>query len=350
MSRPPDEGAGPVAPPPPAEVRPHAAHRRHSPGHDHDHDHDHSRHGQGHGPHGGGHAHGGGLRELLLALGLTGSFAGVEFAAGWLARSDVLVADAWHMVSDAASLALASFAAVLALRPRSARKTFGYRRLEVLAALANGVFLGVAAGFVVREAILHLQSPPEVDGRVVVAVGALGLAINLLSAWFLHRKAGASVNVRAALAHVLGDAAGSAAAIVAGLVVLVAHEPRADPALSLVVAAILLWSAWHLVSDTAHILMEGTPEGLDPAAVEAAIRAVPGVASVHDLHLWSITSGEAAVTAHVVLAAGGHHGVEVAQSVCRALEERFGLRHATIQPEPAAPAIVQLRRPGDEPR
>lgn len=269
-------------------------------------------------------------------------FIAVEFVAAHLTGSLALLADAWHMVSDAGSLALALGASVLARRPRSVRKTFGYRRLEVLAALVNGVLLGVAAVLIVFEAIDRLQNPQPVKGLGVAIVGGAGLAVNLAAAAILLRGAKGSVNVRAALAHVLGDALGSVAAIAAGLIVYFTGETRADPILSMFVAVLLLWGAWRVVSETAHILMEGTPEGLDPADVERTIREVPGVASVHDLHIWSITAGEPAVTAHVVLEDGGWHGEEVAQSVCSALERRFHLHHATIQPEPPPRRIVQL--------
>lgn len=301
----------------------------------HGHDHHHAGHDHTHGrdsPAG----------VLAVALGLTTTFIAVEFVAAVLTGSLALLADAWHMVSDAGSLALALGASVLARRPRSARKTFGYRRLEVLAALANGVLLVVAAVLIVLEAVERLQQPQPVEGLGVAVVGSLGLLVNLASAAILVKGAKTSVNVRAALAHVLGDALGSVAAIAAGLIVWLTGETRADPVLSMLVSLLLLWGAWRVISETAHILMEGTPEGLDPVLVERTIREVPGVASVHDLHVWSITAGEPAVTAHVVLEEGGWHGDQVAQAVCQTLERRFHLHHTTIQPEPPARRIVQL--------
>lgn len=299
------------------------------------HGHDHSHAGHDHG-----HASPAGV--LAFALALTSAFIAVEFVAGYLTGSLALLADAWHMVSDAGSLALALGASVLAKRPRSVRKTFGYRRLEVLAALVNGVLLGVAAVLIVFEAVERLQDPQPVKGLGVAVVGTLGLLVNLASAWILMRGAKGSVNVRAALAHVLGDALGSVAAVAAGLIVYFTGATQADPILSMLVAALLLWGAWRVITETGHILMEGTPEGLDPASVERTIREVPGVDSVHDLHVWSITAGEPAVTAHVILAEGGWHGDQVAQAVCVALERRFHLHHATIQPEQPPPRIVQL--------
>lgn len=314
-------------------------HGHHHHGHGHPHDHPHDHHGHDHKP-------GGSItRVLAIALALTGLFAVIEFAAGFLTGSLALLADAWHMVSDLGSLALALVATLLARRPRSPRRTFGYRRIEVLAALANGVLLGVAAVLVVIEAIERLQTPQSVEGLGVVGVGIAGLTVNLVNAALLHRSGGSNVNVRAALAHVLGDALGSCAAIVAGLVVVFTGDTRADPLLSLAVAALLIWGAQRLVRETGHILLEGTPEGLDAQELERAIAGVPGVASVHDLHVWSITSGEPALMAHVVLAPGGWHGDQVARAVCDTLSRRYGLEHTTIQPEPPPAGIVQLGTP-----
>lgn len=309
-----------------------AGHAPHAGGHSHSHSHGH------------GHGHGGAVGALGVALALTASFMGVEFVAGYLSGSLALIADAWHMLSDSGSLALALVATILARRPRSPRKTYGYRRLEVLAALANGVLLGVAAVLVVIEAVERWQDPPDVRGWPVVFVGALGLTVNGVSAWVLHRQSEGDLNVRAALAHVLGDALGSCAAIAAGLIVALTGETRADPALSLAVALLLLWSARRLVLETAHILMEGTPEGIDPREMEQVIASVPGVASVHDLHVWSIAAGEPAVSVHVELAPGAAPGEMVARAVCDALEHHFHVHHSTVQPEPPATPIVPLGR------
>lgn len=321
----------------------------HSHSHDHSHPHDH-RHDHAHG-HARGHAHGrgggdargasGASRALTLALAFTGTFMVVEFVAGHLTGSLALLADAGHMLSDVGSLSLALFATWIGRRPRSPQKTFGYRRTEVIAALVNGATLGLIAVLIALEAVERFAEPRPVVGEGVVVVGSLGLLVNLASAWILHRRGSDSVNVRAALAHVLGDALGSVAAITAGVIVLTTGYVQADPALSLLVAALLLWGAWRIVGETTHILMEGTPPGVDVSEIEQAIAAVPGVAAVHDLHVWSITSGEAVVTAHVVLRTG-HHGTEVAHAVGEVLERRFHLQHVTIQPERARPGLVQV--------
>ncbi len=298
-------------------------------------------------PAAGGHAHApqADTFALTVALGLTAVVMGGEFFASWLTHSLALLADAWHMLSDVGSLGLALAATLLAQKPRSLRKTFGYKRFEVLAALANGVLLAVVSVFIVYEAWERLRHPPRVHGLGMVVTGLATMALNLVTALFLARRSKQNVNIRAALAHVLGDALGAAAAIVAGLVVAFTGELRADPLLSVAVSGLLLWSAWRLVTQTAHILMEGTPEGLHPEEIARAIAEVPGVSSVHDLHVWSIAAGEPAVTAHVVLTAGGYHGAVVARAVCEAIERRFGVTHSTIQPEPAPPGIVQLGRP-----
>jgi cobalt-zinc-cadmium efflux system protein len=309
---------------------------------------DHHHHHHDHGHHGHSHSHGhdhGDLKALGIALAITASFMGVEFVAGHLFGSLAVIADAWHMLSDAGSLGLALFATWIGRRPRSTRKTFGYRRLEVLAALANGVLLAAAAVLIVAEAWERWSHPLPIDGLPVAGIGFAGLVINLVTAAFLHHRSKENVNVRAALAHVLGDALGSCAAIGAGLVVYWTGELRADPLLSVAVSLLLLWSAWRILKDTSHILMEGTPEGLDPKVIERAILTVPGVGSVHDLHLWSISAEEPALMAHVVLAEGTAHGERVARSVCNLLESQFEIHHATIQPEEAPPRIVQLGTP-----
>ncbi len=282
---------------------------------------------------------------LAIALALTVLMMAGEFVASFFTHSLALLADAWHMVSDVGSLALALVATLVALRPRSLKKTFGYQRFEVLAALVNGVLLAAASVLIIVEAYQRFVHPPAVLGGWMVVTGFATMAVNLVIALFLSKRGGKNVNVRAALAHVLGDAAGAGAAIVAGAVVALTGENRADPVLSVAVSALLLWSAWRLVSETTHILMEGTPEGLRPDEIALAIQEVPGVQSVHDLHVWSISAGEPAVTAHVVLAPGGFHGVVVARAVCEMLEKRFGVAHSTVQPEPLPPGIVQLGRP-----
>jgi len=293
-------------------------------------------------------------RALTIALVLTAGFSLVELVGSVLAGSVSLAADAWHMVSDSIGLAAALFAAHLASRPPTARATYGYRRAETLAALWNGVLLGAAGLTLTKEAVERFGDPQAVNGTLVVWIAASGLAINIVAALVLSKAGGDGQNVRAALAHVMGDALGSVAAIVSGLIVTFTGHTLADPVLGLLVAALLLRQAVVIVRAATHILLEGTPTGLDLAAVERVIRAVPGVADVHDLHAWSITEGTPALTVHVVLAPAplndshAFHGVTVVAAVRDALFAEYGLDHVTIQPEPPASAIVPLRpRPAD---
>lgn len=289
------------------------------------HDHD----GHGHQDHGPGATPG---RALGIALALTAGFAVVEAAVGWLGHSLALFGDAGHMVSDAAALGIALYAVRLGRRAPTARATYGFRRAEILAAAVNAAALGVVAVLLTRAAIARWAHPPEVAGWGVMVAAALGLAVNLAAARLLQGSAKQSVNTRAAYLHVLGDALGSVGALVSGALVAFFGWHRADPAVSFGIAAILLYGAWQLLRDTTNVLMEGAPPTHDVAAIERAIGAVPGVASVHDLHVWSITSGVPALTAHVVLAPGAH-GVDVAMEVARVLKNDLGIDHATIQPE-----------------
>ncbi len=309
----------------------------HPHAHDHAHHHDHTHHG---------HAHispGTPRRALAIALGLTASFMGVEVAVGLWSGSLSLLADAGHMLSDAAALVASLVVAHIAARPRSPRNTYGYRRAEVLAALLNAGLLAIAAVAIVREAYDRFATPPLVHGHGMLATAAGGLVVNLIAAWILHREGGGGLNVRSALFHVLGDALGSVAAMVAGVIVLTTGWRLADPLASLGIAVLLGVGVWHLVREATGVIMESAPPHLDTLALEAAIRAMPGVASVHDLHVWSLTAGAPMLTAHVVLTHGAH-GTDVARGICEMLRERFQIDHATIQPEAPEAALVPLRR------
>jgi cobalt-zinc-cadmium efflux system protein len=268
---------------------------------------------------------------------------GVELAVGVWSGSLSLLADAGHMLSDATALVASLVVAHIAARPRSPRNTYGFRRAEVLAALLNAGLLAVAGVAILREAFERFAAPPMVHGRGMLATAAGGLVVNLLAAWILHRDGGGGLNVRSALLHVLGDALGSVAAMVAGVIVLTTGWRLADPLASLGIALLLGLGVWHLLREATSVIMESAPAHLDTLALEAAIRAMPGVASVHDLHVWSITAGAPMLTAHVVLTHGAH-GTDVARGVCEMLRERFDVDHATIQPEAPEAALVPLRR------
>jgi cobalt-zinc-cadmium efflux system protein len=229
---------------------------------------------------------------------------------------------------------LALWAQALSTRPRSGSKTFGYRRAEILAAAANGIVLGITAVGVIIEAIGRLSTPHQVDARIMLVVAAIGLVVNLVGAWNLSRGGTRNLNLRAATVHMLADAAGSAAAILAAILILAFGWNRADPITSIVISALILTGSWRLLRDATHVLMEGAPPGVDVATLERVARETPGVCDVHDLHVWSIVDDAPVITAHVVIDPGAH-GVEVARDVGRRIEEAVGQSHVTVQPEAA---------------
>jgi cobalt-zinc-cadmium efflux system protein len=309
----------------------------------HHHHHDHHEHGHHH-SHEGPHRHVAELGatapgRLLFALGLTTTFMVVEVVAGLLSGSLALLSDAGHMLTDAGALGLAIWAQWLGRKARTGSKTFGYRRAEILAAAANGVVLGVTAIVVIIEAVRRFGAPPHVQGGPMLVVAAVGLVVNLLAAWILTRGAQANVNLRAAAAHVLADAAGSVAAIVAALLVLGRGWTLADPIMSILISLLILAGAWRLLRESIHVLMEGVPPSIDVAAIERLVLETPGVSAAHDLHVWSISDDVPVVTVHVTLAAG-HHGTDVARVVGRRIEEAAGKAHVTVQPEAAEHRLV----------
>jgi cobalt-zinc-cadmium efflux system protein len=275
-------------------------------------------------------------QRLVVALCLTASFLIVEIVAGLWSGSLALLSDAGHMLTDAGALGLAIWAKTLGTRPRSDRKTFGYRRAEILAAAANGIVLGITAIAVIIEACRRFASPPAIQASPMLIVAAIGLAINLIAAWVLSHGAGHDLNLRAATAHVLADAAGSVSAIVAAALILMFGWSIADPITSILISLLILFGAWRLLRDTTHVLMEGAPPGLDLAALERLACDTAGVREVHDLHVWSIVGDAPVITAHVLLEPGAH-GVEVARDVGRRLEDMVGRAHVTVQPEAASP-------------
>jgi len=285
------------------------------------------------------HAHGGQRRALGIALGLVVGFAGVEVVAGLLSGSLALLADAAHMLSDGLALGLALFAAWLALRPATPDRSFGWRRAEVLAALANAVALVVLGGWIVWEAVGRLSDPPGVEGAWVLAAGAAGLVVNLAAFRVLH-GAGSGLNVRAAMLHVLADLGSSAGVVAAGLVVLTTGWAYADPIAGLLIGVLVVLSTFGVLRETVGVLLEGAPAGMDAREVGAAIASVRGVVGVHDLHLWTITSGFPALSAHVLVEAGADcHAIRRELEVL--LRDRFALTHTTLQVE-HAPGLVQL--------
>ena len=309
------------------------AHDHHAHGH-HD---DHSQHqGHAHAPPTG--------RLLVLALALTLGFAFVEAAAGWWAGSLALLGDAGHMLTDSMALGLAAVASVVARRPPSPRHSYGLGRVEALAALANGIaMLGVVA-WITWQAVSRLIVPVPVHGEAVSAVALAGLLVNLLVAWLLSRG-GHDLNTQAALLHVLGDLLGSVAALAAGLIILATGWTPVDPLLSMLISGLILASTLRLLKSVLSTLLEGVPEGISLAEIGQAMVAVPGVVSVHDLHVWSLASHQTALSAHVVMA-GREQWPTVLLQLRGLLASRYGIGHSTLQPELAGENFILLPLPG----
>ena len=280
-------------------------------------------------------------RALGVALALVVGFAGVEAVAGWLSGSLALLADAGHMLSDGLALGLALAAAVLAQRPATPRRSFGWRRAEILAALVNAVLLVALGLWIVVSAVRRLGDAPEVEAGWVLATGVAGLLVNLAAARVLH-GAGRGLNVRAALLHVLADLASSVGVVAAGVVVLLTGWHAADAVAGLVIGVLVLASTWRVLGESVGILLEAAPRGLDVDAVARAMRAAEGVVELHDLHVWTITSGFPALSAHVLVEPRADcHGIRLRLE--RLLAERFELTHTTLQVEHAQ-GLVQLSR------
>lgn len=267
-----------------------------------------------------------------------------EAIGGYLANSLALLSDAGHMLTDVAALALALIAIRFASRSATPRKTYGFYRLEILAALANGVTLIVLSLLICVEAYHRLLAPEQVQGWTLIWISAGGLAANLISAWLLSRSHHESLNVRGAFLHVLGDLLGSVAAIAAGVMIIWRGWAWADPVFSLIISLLIIYSSWRLVADAVNVLLEGTPSHINAAAVEEAVRTVSGVRAVHDLHIWTITSGRHAVTAHVVIN-DARESYRILREVRELLAERFALTHSTIQVEdPTFDTVVNFRK------
>lgn len=288
------------------------------------------------------HAHraGRGERRLVLVLALTATFMIAEVVGGFLANSLALLADGVHMLADVAALGLSLFALRFARRPANTEKTYGYVRLEILAALLNGSFLLVIAAGIVFEAVRRLSRPEPVQGGLVLAVASAGLVANLVAAALLHRSAGGSLNVRGAYLHILGDLAGSFGAIVAGAVILLTGWWLADPLVSFLVALLVVASSWELLRESVDVLLEAVPAHIDVDEVRAGMLEVPGVQQVHDLHIWTLTSGFLAMSGHAVVQ-NPADAQRILDQLHERLRDRFAIDHATIQLE--SPTPVQLR-------
>lgn len=273
-------------------------------------------------------------RRLSLVLLLTAMYMVAEAAGGWMTGSLALLADAGHMLTDVAALALALMAAWFGARPATSSKTFGYYRLEILAALVNGVALVVISLLIFYEAYQRWASPPAVRGNIVMLIAAGGLMVNLLCAWILHGRHHIDLNIRGVWLHVLSDALGSVGAIVAGGIMYLYGWYMADPLFSALIGAMIIWSSWRLIRDSTNVLLEGTPAHINLAAVEDAILRTEGVDAVHDLHVWTITSGREALSAHVIHAYSTSQP-DLLRELRAKLHDHFGVDHLTIQMETA---------------
>jgi len=307
----------------------------------------HLHHGHGHGGHPHVPAVDADRRQLGIALGLILGFMVVEVVVGVAASSLALLSDAAHMLTDAAAIGLSLVALRLAARPAAGAMTFGLKRVEILSAQANGVTLLVLSGFIVYEAVQRLLVPPQVEAPLVLAVALAGTVVNVLAVAVLARANRRSLNVEGSFQHLVTDLYAFLGTALAAVVILATGFDRADPIASLAVAGLMLHSAYGLLKASGRVFLEAAPEGIDPEEVGRALVAHPPVTEVHDLHVWEVTSGFPALSAHVIV--GAEQDCHAARwALERLLDERFEIRHTTLQVEhegPAGPLRLEVREP-----
>ncbi len=298
------------------------------------------------------HSHGSNRRRLIAVLALTLAYMMAEAIGGFLTNSLALLSDAGHMLADVASLLLALLALWFAARPVTARKTYGYYRMEILAALANGSALVVISLLISYEAFQRIKSPEGVKGLEAMLIAIGGLAINIVSAFVLRAASSENLNMRGAFLHVMGDALGSVGAIVAGFLIWQWGLLVADPVISIAMCLLIIYSSWRLIVESVNILLEGTPSHINVHAIVEAMHSVPGVASVHDLHVWTISSGMDALSAHVTIEPGVSHKGAL-EGLQEQLRSGFNIGHLTIQiespdeSEVAGGKLYQIARRGE---
>ena len=284
------------------------------------------------------------IRPLAVALALIVAFMVAEVALAFVADSLALLSDAAHMLIDAAALGMSVWAARLALRPAAGRMTFGFRRAEILAAQANGITLLLLGALIVVEALRRLNAPPDVDGAIVVGTAVVGALVNVLALRQVARANRANLNVEGSYRHLLTDLYAFAGTAVAGAVIWATGFQQADAIASLAVAGSMLWAGWPLVRRSGQVLLEAAPEGLAPDEITAVMRSHGGVTDVHDLHVWEISSGFPALSAHVLVGRGEDcHGIR--RELEAVLHERFGIDHTTLQVEHTADRLLDISRP-----
>ena len=282
------------------------------------------------------------LRAVRTAFAITVTVLCLEAVGGVLTGSMALLADAGHMLTDAGALGVAMFASWLSLRPRTASKSFGYGRAEILAALGNGLLLGGVSVAIAIESIERLRDPVDIDAAPMIAIACVGLLANIASAVILSRSGSDNLNIRAALAHVIGDAFGSVAAILAGFAVLLAGIRSADAGAGLLIAALLVLSAIRLVRESVDILLEGAPRDLNLEKIASEVARLSGVDGIHDLHIWTVTSGFHAMSGHVDLETGADPDA-VRRAVHQLLHNDYDIEHTTIQTE-SPPDLLEIQR------
>jgi cobalt-zinc-cadmium efflux system protein len=273
--------------------------------------------------------------RLAWTLGLAAAYMVAEAVGGWLTGSLALLADAGHMLSDVAALGLSLFCMSMARRPPTSKRTYGYHRMEILAALANGAALVAISVFVLAEAVQRLRQPTAVDAPAMMGIAVGGLLVNLAGLWILREGRSDSLNVRGAWLHVLTDALGSVQAIAAGVLIWAFGWRWADPAASVLIALLVIYSSWSLLQEATAVLMESAPPHMDVDRMRDAMMCVPGVLEVHDLHVWTITSGLDSLSAHVVVEEG-RFNCDLLAEIRAALHDRFGIHHMTVQIETEA--------------
>ena len=309
-----------------------ATHAWHSHAHGHSHGHE---HGHGHD-----HHHEIGKARLKFVLGITALFMVIEFAGGLLANSLALIADSAHMLTDVGALGLSLFVLWFSRRPATDEKTYGYLRLEILAALLNGAVLIVISGGIFWQAWQRLRAPVEIEGPLMLGVAAAGLLVNIIAAILLHGSAEHNLNVRGAYLHVLGDLLGSIGAIAAAVIILTTGWMPADAITSGIVGLLILTSSWKLVREAVDVLLEAVPKHIDMALLRRTISDIPGVDEVHDLHVWSLTSGFLAMSGHVIVRTPELNNT-VLREIHQRMHDHFGITHVTVQIEP--PRLHRLR-------
>lgn len=298
----------------------------HSHSHSHGHAHSHSdRKHSGSGDH---------RAALHRALVVTLIFAVVEAVGGYLANSLALISDSVHMLADAGALVLSLAVLWMSKRKAPAGYTFGYQRLEILGALMSGLLVWMVTGFLIFESIDRFKNPPDVKGVMVVWIALIGLFANLISLFFLHRSAKENMNVRGAYLHVLSDCLGSVGALISGVVIVLTGYRAIDPIVTVFLSGLMLWSSWSLVKEAVGVLMERSPSHIKVDSIEKTLRGVGGVKEVHDLHVWTLSSGQISLSVHLIAEAQAIGSGDILHEAVHRLEEEFGITHTTIQVEP----------------